>query len=88
MGKLETSLGRSWPQIQELLEVGGAVEARGMLLDGLMKRATARFVKLVLGPTPKKTSPRQLTDQTTAQGVSVNRVQAEVLPPLVPRRQI
>ena len=36
--RLEASLGRSWPEIQELLQVGGAVEARGMLVNALMSR--------------------------------------------------
>jgi hypothetical protein len=79
--KLETSLGRSWPQIRELLEVAGAVEARQILLDGLLKRATARFVKLMFGPTPQKNPPKQLAERSTAAPMGTR---VEFPPPLLP----
>ena len=70
------------------MQVSGAVEARSMLLDALFRRATARFVKLLLGPTPKKNPPKQLAARSAAPAgvVPVTSVEAEVLPPLVPAR--
>lgn len=66
MDKLQAQMGKSGPQLQELMNLPGAAEARGLLTRGLAQRAAARFLKLVLGPAQPRRS-RQL--QPKAVGV-------------------
>ena len=90
--RLQASLGKSWPQIQELLNLPGALEARQMLVNGLMQRATARFVKLLLGapPAQPKLQQRQLASGELSQVAVLppKQVEAELLPPLRGPEQI
>ena len=57
--ELEIRWGKSLPEIQGLLDTPGAAEARQMLTNRLIEKATARFVRLVFGPSPKRSPPVQ-----------------------------
>lgn len=92
--RVEGSLGQSWPQLRDLLNTPGGIEARQVLMKGLMQRAGARFVKLLFGPTqPKQARQQQLPDASSPQPLLTQtsvlppaaKVQAEVLPPLETR---
>ena len=45
-GQLQTS----WPQLQPLMDMPGAIEMRAELLASLSQRFFARTIKMILGP--------------------------------------
>lgn len=57
--QFERSLGKPLPEVRELWDSEGADEVRQMLSNRLAEKAGARFIKLLLGPTPKGVPPQQ-----------------------------
>lgn len=79
VNQLEIRLGKSWPQIQQLLSLPGAVDARSQMMSGLMQRASARFARLIFGPQQPKKRGQQLVDGQPGYQLSQQRAEPPFL---------